>query len=333
MLDKMERKFGKYAIKNLPLIIIMTYAIGYILQAVNPYVLNYIYLDPYLVSHGEVWRLVTWLLIPPQENNLFFMLIMLYFYYSLSLTLEKTWGEFYFNYYIFTGILFTILGTFAFMGYCYLTDPYEVLNDLTSVSDTQATAILKIGGIGGKSEIGHFGDIYRAFGVSKDITIQVLCMYCGTMVSTYYISMSILLAFAATFPDMPIFLFFILPLKIKVLGIIYGAILVYEAISLLPMGPFVIGSALLNFIIFFLTTKKSRKKRNQKILRQFVAKKQEENKKREQYKATTIAKHKCAICGRTSETHPDIDFRFCSKCEGNYEYCNEHLFTHEHVKR
>ena len=45
-----------------------------------------------------------------------------------------------------------------------------------------------------------------------------------------------------------------------------------------------------------------------------------------------ISKHKCAICGRTSEEYPDLEFRFCSKCNGNYEYCSEHLFTHKHVE-
>jgi hypothetical protein len=46
-----------------------------------------------------------------------------------------------------------------------------------------------------------------------------------------------------------------------------------------------------------------------------------------------ITKHKCAICGRTEQDDPTLTFRFCSKCEGNYEYCQEHLFTHTHVRR
>ncbi|GFI65231.1 hypothetical protein IMSAG185_00826 [Lachnospiraceae bacterium] len=45
-----------------------------------------------------------------------------------------------------------------------------------------------------------------------------------------------------------------------------------------------------------------------------------------------ITTHKCAICGRTEEDDPNLEFRFCSKCNGNYEYCQNHLFTHEHVK-
>ena len=46
-----------------------------------------------------------------------------------------------------------------------------------------------------------------------------------------------------------------------------------------------------------------------------------------------VTKHKCAICGKTEQSGDDIEFRFCSKCDGNYEYCSEHLFTHTHVKK
>ena len=43
-------------------------------------------------------------------------------------------------------------------------------------------------------------------------------------------------------------------------------------------------------------------------------------------------KHKCAVCGRTDATNPELEFRYCSKCNGVYEYCSDHLFTHEHIK-
>ncbi|MFQ9748684.1 MAG: hypothetical protein ACLRYY_06955 [Anaerobutyricum soehngenii] len=43
-------------------------------------------------------------------------------------------------------------------------------------------------------------------------------------------------------------------------------------------------------------------------------------------------RHKCAVCGKTELDDPNLEFRYCSKCNGNYEYCNEHLFTHTHVK-
>ena len=43
--------------------------------------------------------------------------------------------------------------------------------------------------------------------------------------------------------------------------------------------------------------------------------------------------HKCAVCGRTDKDSPGMEFRYCSKCEGSYEYCMDHLYTHQHVKK
>lgn len=39
-------------------------------------------------------------------------------------------------------------------------------------------------------------------------------------------------------------------------------------------------------------------------------------------------------CVRTDRADgDDLEFRYCSKCDGNYEYCQDHLFTHQHVHK
>ena len=43
------------------------------------------------------------------------------------------------------------------------------------------------------------------------------------------------------------------------------------------------------------------------------------------------ARHRCAVCGRTELDDPKLEFRYCSRCDGNYEYCMDHLYTHVHV--
>ena len=48
--------------------------------------------------------------------------------------------------------------------------------------------------------------------------------------------------------------------------------------------------------------------------------------------AFDLYEHKCAVCGKTELDDPEMEFRYCSKCNGSYEYCMDHLFTHEHVK-
>ena len=41
--------------------------------------------------------------------------------------------------------------------------------------------------------------------------------------------------------------------------------------------------------------------------------------------------HKCAVCGRTDTDYPNLEFRYCSKCVGNYCYCMDHINNHVHI--
>ena len=122
-MSKFEKKFGKYAIPNLTLVLIMCYVAGYIIQlmgaAGGTNLLGFLTLDPYRILHGQIWRLVTWVIVPPDSLDIF-TIIMLFFYYSLGSTLERTWGTYRYNVYIFSGMLFTIIGSFLCMGFAYL---------------------------------------------------------------------------------------------------------------------------------------------------------------------------------------------------------------------
>jgi len=312
MIYKLEQKLGKYAIRRLPLYLVMCYAIGYLIQIINPQVIDVLSLNPYAILHGQVWRLVSWILIPPGTFSLF-TFIMLYCFYSIGLSLERAWGSFYFNYYIFSGILYTIIGAFFMYASVVIFQP-----DMLA-QDAAAMQALKI----------EYGDVASLYTGGSYYFSLVARYY-----STYYIYMSILLAFAATYPNTSFLLMFFIPIRAKVLAIGYVLLLIYQAFVMCQesgtlLGLFVIGASLLNFAIFFLTTRKGgfRTPEQRKRANDF--------KKRMQAAQTarTIAKHKCAICGRTSEEYPDLEFRFCSKCDGNYEYCQEHLFTHRHFKR
>ena len=77
-MSKWEKKFGKYAISNLTLVLIISYAIGYVLTWVAPGFMNYLTLDTAAILRGQVWRLLTWLIIPPSSFDLF-TIIMLFF--------------------------------------------------------------------------------------------------------------------------------------------------------------------------------------------------------------------------------------------------------------
>lgn len=298
-MSNFEKKFGKYAIKNLSLILIMCYACGYLMKWINPGFFTYLYLNPYeIIHHFQIWRLVTWLIVPPDRFD-FWTLLMLYFYYSIGTSLERTWGTYRYNVYIFSGILFTAAGAFILYG-------------VSSLLGAQSLGLW--------------------------MTVDGYITY-PTMFSTYYVNMSIFLAYAATFPDYEVLLFFILPIKVKFLGIIYGAMLVYQfivgygtssALFYYNLGiRFVITASLLNFVVFFFTSRKKVRRGPIKIIRQQAVKQQPRH---ETKKSSGITRHKCAVCGRTDETNPELEFRFCSKCNGNYEYCQDHLFTHTHVQ-
>ena len=88
--------------------------------------------------------------------------------------------------------------------------------------------------------------------------------------------------------------------------------------------------SLLNFGIFFLSTRDLHRYSPKEMHRTQVYRQAVSQPRNPQ---NGITKHKCAICGRTELDDPSLEFRFCSKCEGNYEYCQEHLFTHQHVRR
>lgn len=289
-----ERKFGKYAIRNLSFVLVMCYAVGYLLQMFDRsgLLITYLTLNPYAILHGQIWRLVTWVLIPPSSGGLFFTLLMLYFYCSIGTSLERTWGTYRYNVYLFQGMLFTIVGSFLLMGYCYLFQP----------------------------EIPLFG---TALTINTPVEyFTVIAM----MFSTYYINMSIFLAYAATFPDAQVLLMFIIPIRVKWLGVIYAVMLLFQFLGTNVYGKFAIGASLLNFVVFFLTSRNMMHLNPKQIHRR-------QEFKREVRRSTGITKHKCAICGRTEVDSPQMQFRFCSKCDGNYEYCEEHLYTHTHIKR
>lgn len=283
-MSKWEKKFGKYAIRNLPLLLILCYVVGYVIQVINGEFLLFLTLDPYKILHGQIWRIFTWIIIPPSSLDIF-TLIMLYFYYSIGTTLERTWGTWRYNVFLLSGMLFTVLGSLVWLGAEYLL----------------------LGGMNAEFAA-HFSS------------------YGSQFFSTYYINMSIFLAFAATFPNVQVLLMFVIPVKVKWMGIIYGVILALEFVA---TGSLVVRiaiiSSLLNFVIFFFTTRSHIHMSPKQVRRRAEF-------KHEIRRNPKITKHKCAICGRTDEDDPTLEFRFCSKCNGNYEYCQQHLFTHTHVK-
>lgn len=280
-LNKMERQYGRYAIHNLTKYMIGCYAIGYILlyigQAFGANFFQYLLLSPYHIMHGQIWRIVSWILIPPSSSNIIFVLIMLSFYYYLGTALEWTWGAFRYNVYILGGMLCTVIGAFILY---FISGPNEMFSLINGMS-----------------------------------------------FSTYYINLSIFLAFAMNYPDMEVLFMMIIPIKIKYLALLDVAYLLYDLIRGGWGTRTVIIASLLNFIIYFLMTRNYRR-----ISPQEIHRKQQFKKAVHPQMTPGGTRHKCAVCGRTEKDGEHLEFRYCSKCNGNYEYCQDHLFTHQHIK-
>ena len=281
-LNKMERKIGKYAIPNLMIYLIAAYCIGFVIYTVNPNFMLMLTLSPYHILHGQVWRLITWILMPT-DTRVFSLLIMALIYYQLGSALERSWGTFRFNVYIFGGMLFTVIGAFILYG------------------------------------------IYAAAGTGSLETISLISSLTFT---TNYINLTIFLAFAVMYPEMQILLFFIIPVKMKWMAVVYAVLIAINLILTSWGGRIAIIMSILNFLIFFLSTRNYRRVSPKEIHRKQVFKAQ----MREPRRGSMVTKHKCAVCGGTELDDPNLEFRFCSKCDGNYEYCQDHLFTHQHIK-
>lgn len=308
MTSKFEKKFSKYAIKNLSLYLIIGYVIGYIIYYINPVMYELMSFNPYMITQGQVWRLVTWLLMPPEELGLF-TIIMLILYYQLGQGLERAWGTYRYNVYMFSGFLFTIAGALIV---------YFVLVVLYHVDILPATVIRDMYEYG-------FMEMGDYFGYSI-----------GSCVSTYYINMSIFLAYAATYPEEKLLFYFIIPIKIKWFGIIYSVYIVLDIVQAFLYYPrmqaviitVLIVVSLLNFLLYIILGKSRNRFNPNQVKRRHQYKQSIRNAKPVHYEGG--ARHKCAVCGRTELDSPDLTFRYCSKCSGNKEYCQDHLFTHTH---
>lgn len=318
MLDKLERKIGKYAIKNLIYYILGGYVIGYVLYYLNPRLgwYEYIVLDPASVMQGQVWRLFTWVFTIPQALS-FFVIFMFFLYYFIGKSLEQTLGAFRYNLYIFSGWFFMTFGAMAFYW-------------ITGVSMNVSTYYINLASFLAFALLFPDQRIYF-FGILP-IKIKWLAIidvvYLGLQIISGIIS---LVALPSPEMQMIIAQFGIEPGAAKI-------VIITEIFSIII--------SLLNFVIFFLMTRKMKRITPKEIhrraeFRRGVNRGMEENRQKTEtvrpkaggpYVSGGVIVHRCSVCGRTNLTNPELTFRYCSKCEGNHEYCQEHLFTHVHVK-
>lgn len=155
-----------------------------------------------------------------------------------------------------------------------------------------------------------------------------------TAAGTGYVNLSMFFAFAFLFPDTTVLLFFILPVKMKWLAYLDGALFAFDIIKAIGAhnwaGVVLPIVALLNFAVFIWPEvhylKARAKYQNSRKTVQFRQAQQQQAKQAQQQGY----RHKCAVCGRTDTDYPDLQFRYCSKCVGYHCFCQDHIFNHVH---
>lgn len=119
-------------------------------------------------------------------------------------------------------------------------------------------------------------------------------------------------------PQFTIYFYFFIPVKGLVLGILGMALMVYNGVT--GSYEYLLILALLLLLNFeTVTAFISGKKRQQEYTKKVKAKRIEHT-----------PRHRCTVCSRTEKDVPNMSFRFCSQCEGNFEYCEDHIANHEH---
>ncbi len=303
-IDRLEKRFPGFGVtglmKYVTIINIVGAAIGLLEMGIGRSIyLDFLSLDFYQITHGQVWRLVTFLIYPSYELigtagsvviNLLWFALMLYINYFFGTALERAWGKFRFSLFYFGGAFLVVLITLGFY-------------------------IINISMYGSESAE------YIGYMISGGATLT-------------YLNETLFLAYALTYAESFVMLYFVIPIKAKWMALITLILMGYHTIRFLVNGTYygvaLIVGALVHVSLFLVfgrgrsTMRADHRRRKRK----------EEYIKRTRPKEMNPggARHRCAICGRSEADDPRLEFRFCSKCNGNYEYCSDHLFSHEHVR-
>ena len=198
--NKLEYKYGKYAVRNLNVYLAAIYLVGLIIMTLDPsyYYMN-LSLDIVKILHGQVWRIITFIFYPPLISYYMFLsLLSIYIYYSLSRSLLMIWSDFKFQMYIICGMLGHFLGGLL---------------------------------------------IHLITGQNVILTPD-------------YLTFSIFIAFALSFPDSVFLIFFILPVKAKYLGYLELILYFISFITGDLNTKIAIACSLINVFIFLYVTYK-----------------------------------------------------------------------------
>ena len=165
------------------------------------------------------------------------------------------------------------------------------------------------------------------------VLTDLAAMLLGAGADATALNLSLFLAVATIAPEAKVLLFFFIPVKIKWMAILdacyFAYIIFFCAVSRYWIGVVLPLVALLNFFVFFAPELGRFAKREQTRTKQ-AAHFHNAVRQTQREQQSQGYRHKCAVCGRTDVTNPELQFRYCSKCAGYHCFCSDHIFNHVH---
>jgi len=310
-LNKLRRNFERFCfrnrdkgIPNLMLDIALGNALVIIMSMINGGTILYELLsfDKGKILEGQVWRLFTYVF--TQSGSGIIDLLFLYFFYMIGRHVETSMGTFKFNLYYISGVV--LMDVFA-MIFC---------------------PILPADGMVTAGQYEYFANVLPVYWSMAN-----------------YLHLSLILVFATLHPNSQFLILYIIPIKGWVLALIYLALEIVEIFNLsyptlyFPHNLFPL-VALANYLLFMGADIKNLFPLSWRV----KASKQTKAKKTG---VTTLPNsmdykrpapkpqdfnHRCTVCGRTDTEFPDLEFRYCSRCNGYHCYCEDHISDHEHIQ-
>ena len=156
----------------------------------------------------------------------------------------------------------------------------------------------------------------------------------GKRLNPYYVAefiyLSMFFSFAANYPDLQVLFMFFIPMKMKWLALIDAAYFLYCVFSISFPDNLLPVVATLNFLLFCGDILFARLGPGPYRQRQKVVNFRRAADKIRSEQRTAPYRFKCGVCGRTDTEHPELEFRYCSRCAGYHCFCQEHINNHIH---
>lgn len=270
-IDRFCAKHPRFGIPNLMMYIaIAQAAVGLLDIFLQDWLSALLMFSGPAILRGQVWRLVTFVIVP-NSSNPFYLLLSCYVYYWTGQMLEREWGTAKFNLFYLSGVVLSAL----------------------------------FGLLLGRQDI-------------------------------YYIHLSIFLVIATLYGEMQVLFMFVIPIKMKWLAVLDVVLILVDVVQYAQRGLWVFALApLASFVNYFIFTWPfwsmklgfARRRADPQVINFKRAQRQAQKKAKE----TGGYMHKCAVCGITDQDDPNMEFRYCSKCDGYYCYCRDHINNHVHI--